>query len=106
YNTRDKTISDYIGRRYLFDKGLNYAHGTGHGVGVFSNVHEGPLGIGTSTRVEDGIILEEGNLLPDCSRCLNNYFVVILGMFTSIEPGYYHAGEFGIRIENIVMVAK
>ena len=59
----------------------DYAHGTGHGVGMYLNVHEYPVGIGTSYTVG----LEEG-------------------MFTSVEPGYYEAGQFGIRHENVVVV--
>ena len=61
--------------------GKDYAHGTGHGVGMYLNVHEYPVGIGTSYTVG----LEEG-------------------MFTSIEPGYYEAEQFGIRHENVVVV--
>ncbi len=62
---------------------LNYGHGTGHGVGFFSNVHEGPQAISKFNNVE----LKEG-------------------MIVSNEPGYYEEGKFGIRIENLVYVEK
>jgi Xaa-Pro aminopeptidase len=63
--------------------GLDYAHGTGHGVGFFLNVHEGPQSISKINNVK---ILE--------------------GMILSNEPGYYKEKSFGIRIENLVYVKK
>ena len=63
--------------------GLDYLHGTGHGVGMFLNVHEGPCGIGTRMR-------ENGGLVP--------------GMILSNEPGFYEDGSFGIRIESLQLV--
>ncbi|TNY17118.1 Creatinase/aminopeptidase [Rhodotorula diobovata] len=71
-------------RRALWQDGLDYRHGTGHGVGHFLNVHEGPMGIGTRVAYNDV------KLQP--SQILSN------------EPGYYHDGEFGIRVENLVCV--
>ncbi|KAL8180969.1 UNVERIFIED_CONTAM: Xaa-Pro aminopeptidase 2, partial [Gekko kuhli] len=71
-----------IARRALWDVGLNYGHGTGHGIGNFLSVHEWPVGFQTSN-----IPLEKG-------------------MFTSIEPGYYQDGEFGIRLEDVVLVVE
>ena len=65
--------------------GLNYGHGTGHGVGAYLSVHEGPHAISYYRGV--GIPLNEGMIL-------------------SVEPGFYKAGEFGIRIENLVRVKK
>jgi len=62
---------------------LDYGHGTGHGVGYFLNVHEGPHGIGKH-RDEP---LQEGMIVTD-------------------EPGYYESGKFGIRIENCLLVVK
>lgn len=85
--TKDKEISDYFAKRYLFDIGLNYNHGTGHGIGVFSMVHEKPIGIASSMSSDGGTLLEEG-------------------MFLSIEPGFYLKDQFGIRLENIVLVRK
>ena len=67
----------------MWEHGLDYAHGTGHGVGVFSNVHQGPQGI---SRL---------NTVP-----LNP------GMILSIEPGVYLEGKLGIRLENLVYVKK
>ena len=72
---------DGIARATLWHAGLDYGHGTGHGVGAFLNVHEGPNGI--SKRVSE-------TLEP--------------GMITSIEPGYYQPGWGGIRIENLYVV--
>lgn len=72
---------DVLARQFLWNEGLNYAHGTGHGVGALLGVHEGPCGI-------SGInhnVLEEGNILSN-------------------EPGFYLEGEYGIRIENLIMV--
>ena len=72
---------DSLARLPLWGAGLDYNHGTGHGVGAFLNVHEGPQGIGFRPRANEA------------GFCA--------GMTTSNEPGYYEHGEFGIRIENI-----
>jgi len=76
---------DTLARMYLWQEGLNYGHGTGHGVGFFLNVHEPPQGFATN---------------PTTSR---GRTAIQPGMFTSNEPGYYKAGEYGIRIENLVI---
>jgi Xaa-Pro aminopeptidase len=73
---------DAFARKPLWDAGLDYGHGTGHGVGSYLSVHEGPQSIssrGTAQALKPGMI---------CSN----------------EPGYYKAGEYGIRIENLVIV--
>jgi len=72
---------DAIIRKPLWDKGINYGHGTGHGVGCFLNVHEGPQSISPN------------NLDVDFKA----------GMITSIEPGIYRPGHHGVRIENLVI---
>ncbi|MEE3715252.1 M24 family metallopeptidase [Tumidithrix elongata RA019] len=74
---------DGIARSSLWSKGLDFGHGTGHGVGVFLNVHEGPNGISKRVQTE----LEAG-------------------MVTSIEPGFYQSGWGGIRIENLYVVRE
>ena len=76
-------LIDIRARKYLKKSGLDYAHGTGHGVGFFSNVHEGPQAISkfNSIRFKEGMIV-------------------------SNEPGFYKKGKFGIRIENLVYVKK
>jgi Xaa-Pro aminopeptidase len=74
---------DAIARAPLWDQGLDYGHGTGHGVGYFLNVHEGPQSI-SKTIPEPAMAMEPG-------------------MITSIEPGLYRPGQWGIRIENLVM---
>ena len=74
---------DIRARQFLKKDGLDYAHGTGHGVGFFLNVHEGPQSISKYNSVK----LEEG-------------------MVISNEPGYYKKGHFGIRIENLVFIKK
>ncbi|KAF8309007.1 Creatinase/aminopeptidase [Clavulina sp. PMI_390] len=79
-------IIDSFARRALWQDGLDYRHGTGHGVGHFLNVHEGPQGIGTR------IAYNDTSLKP--------------GMVLSNEPGYYEDGKFGIRIENVCIVKK
>lgn len=72
---------DAIARMPLWKDGLNYLHGTGHGVGHFLNVHEGPQSI----------------------RLQENPTPLVPGMITSNEPGLYRAGEYGIRHENLVL---
>jgi len=72
---------DVLARQFLWQAGLTYNHGTGHGVGAYLGVHEGPTGI--SPRYT----------LP-----------LEAGMVLSNEPGFYKAGEYGIRIENLVVV--
>ena len=78
---------DVLARQFLWQAGIDYAHGTGHGVGSFLSVHEGPQRIAKSAGGQAGTDQE---LLP--------------GMFLSNEPGYYKTGEYGIRIENLVLV--
>jgi Xaa-Pro aminopeptidase len=80
---------DTLARMHLWAAGCDYAHGTGHGVGSFLAVHEGPQRIAKSAGGQAGT---EEVLLP--------------GMFLSNEPGYYKQGEYGIRIENLVLVEK
>ncbi|XP_064628931.1 xaa-Pro aminopeptidase 1-like [Lineus longissimus] len=75
-----------LARSALWRVGLDYRHGTGHGIGMFLNVHEGPASLSTAYRKHDKTLEE--------------------GMFFSDEPGYYEAGKFGVRLETIVMVAK
>uniref|UniRef100_U3JI13 Xaa-Pro aminopeptidase 1 n=1 Tax=Ficedula albicollis TaxID=59894 RepID=U3JI13_FICAL len=76
-------LLDSFARSALWDCGLDYLHGTGHGVGSFLNVHEGPCGISYKTFADEP--LEAGMIVSD-------------------EPGYYEDGSFGIRIENVVLV--
>ncbi len=73
---------DVLARRPLWEAGFNFAHGTGHGVGSYLGVHEGPHNI--SPRA-GGVPLEPG-------------------MIVSNEPGYYKTGEYGIRCENLILV--
>ena len=78
---------DALVRMPLWRHGLDFGHGTGHGVGFFLNVHEGPQGI---HKVATG-------------RALTRFEP---GMLTSNEPGYYEAGEYGIRIENLILCVE
>ena len=78
---------DVLARQYLWAAGLDYAHGTGHGVGSFLSVHEGPQRIAKSAGGQGGTDQE-----------------LLAGMFLSNEPGYYKTGEYGIRIENLILV--
>jgi len=74
---------DILARMALWKEGKNYGHGTGHGVGAFLNVHEGPQNISpgfNGVKIEDGMIM-------------------------SNEPGFYKAGEYGIRTENLILAA-
>ena len=74
---------DIRARKFLKKAGLDYAHGTGHGVGFFLNVHEGPQSISK-----------------------HNSIKLTKGMILSNEPGFYKKGHFGIRIENLVYIKK
>ncbi len=76
-------LIDLKARKYLNHDGLDYDHGTGHGVGFFLNVHEGPQAISKFNKIR-----------------------ISEGMILSNEPGYYQKGKFGIRIENLVYVKK
>ncbi|RAL67765.1 hypothetical protein DID88_008495 [Monilinia fructigena] len=77
---------DALARQFLWEEGLDYRHGTGHGVGSYLNVHEGPIGIGTRIQYSE-VPLAPGNVISN-------------------EPGYYEDSAFGIRIENIIMVKE
>ena len=74
---------DAIARAPLWEHGLDFGHGTGHGVGYFLNVHEGPQSISKA--------------IPEAHMAMQP------GMITSIEPGLYRPGKWGIRIENLVL---
>ena len=80
---------DAFARRPLWEAGLDYAHGTGHGIGAYLSVHEGPQRI-AAPNYPGGAAME-----PLRAR-----------MMLSNEPGYYKAGEYGIRIENLVLVEE
>ena len=81
YGTKGHQL-DVLARQALWNAGINYGHGTAHGVGHFLCVHEGPQGI----------------------RADENPTVLEVGMVLSNEPGVYREGEYGIRIENLVLV--
>ena len=81
YNNGKKI--DLRARKYLKEIGLDYAHGTGHGVGFFLNVHEGPQSLSKFNEIK----LKEGMVLSN-------------------EPGYYKEDDFGIRIENLIYIKK
>ncbi len=74
---------DAIARAPLWAEGLDYGHGTGHGVGYYLNVHEGPQSISKA--------------IPEPHHAME------IGMITSIEPGLYREGHWGVRIENLVL---
>ena len=77
-------LIDVVARQFLWREGMNYGHGTGHGVGFFLSVHEGPQQINQKT--------SDVKLEP--------------GMLISNEPGIYRAGRHGVRIENLVIVTE
>jgi len=79
---------DILARMHLWQHQLNYGHGTGHGVGFFNNVHEGPQGFSP---------------VPHTPRA---NITIEPGMLTSNEPGIYKAGKYGIRIENLVFCVE
>ena len=76
-------LIDSLARKFLKKNGLNYPHGTGHGVGYFLNVHEGPIAISKGYKIK----LEPGHVISN-------------------EPGFYKKGKFGIRIENMIYVKQ
>ena len=76
---------DILARMALWQEGKNYGHGTGHGVGFFLNVHEGPQTIGTSASGYLNVTLDPG-------------------MVTTVEPAIYKDGEYGMRTENMTLV--
>ena len=78
---------DVLARQYLWNEGLNYNHGTGHGVGFFLNVHEPPQGFAANLSMRG-----KTRLVP--------------GMYSSNEPGFYKEGEYGIRIENLMITQE
>lgn len=80
---------DAFARQYLWEAGIDYAHGTGHGVGSFLSVHEGPQRIAKAGSGQAGSDQE-----------------LFAGMILSNEPGYYKTGEYGIRIENLVLTVE
>lgn len=82
-NTRGYHL-DILARRDMWQHGLNYGHGTGHGVGYFLNVHEGPMSI----------------------RQEYNDRVIEAGMVLSNEPALYRLGEYGLRTENLIVCMK
>ena len=75
---------DALTRKHLWDKGINYGHGTGHGIGYFLAVHEGPMSIRTEFNSEP---IREGHLLSN-------------------EPGIYRTDEYGVRIENVLFCKR
>ncbi len=77
-------LLDTVARAPIWSAGADYGHGTGHGVGYFLNVHEGPHGIAPSLPPEPHTAME-------------------LGMITSNEPGIYRPGQWGVRIENLIL---
>ncbi len=78
---------DISARKALWEQGLNYGHGTGHGVGFCLNVHEGPQSISPGTGNDSKTFIEPGMLISD-------------------EPAIYREGEYGIRIENLIICYK
>ena len=78
---------DILARQFLWNEQLNYGHGTGHGVGVFLNVHEPPQGFAPTLTTRGTTPFKAG-------------------MFSSNEPGYYKADAYGIRIENLILAVE
>ncbi len=85
-NTTTGSELDPLARKSLYEIGCDYDHGTGHGIGSFSSVHEGPQRISKSNQSNNDYIKE--------------------GMILSNEPGFYKKDQYGIRIENLILVVK
>ncbi|MGD0583330.1 MAG: aminopeptidase P family protein [Bacteroidales bacterium] len=86
YGTRGSQL-DILSRKTLWDNGINFGHGTGHGVGFFLNVHESPPVISSATSSRFDLPLEPGMIVSD-------------------EPGIYREGKYGFRTENLIMVVE
>jgi Xaa-Pro aminopeptidase len=86
YGTKGYQL-DILARKSLWEQGLNYGHGTGHGVGFCLNVHEGPQNISPGSGAGSDTVIEAGMLISD-------------------EPAVYRAGEYGIRIENLILCVE
>ena len=82
-NLKSAHLLDNLARKFLKKKGLDYPHSTGHGVGYFLNVHEGPLAISKGYKM----MLKPGHVMSN-------------------EPGFYRKDKFGIRLENMIFVKK
>lgn len=78
---------DVLARTPVWERGINYNHGTGHGVGYLMNIHEGPAGFRCTVRDNERNILEPGMVLTN-------------------EPGIYIEGSYGIRTENEMVIRK
>ncbi|MDO4962024.1 MAG: aminopeptidase P family N-terminal domain-containing protein, partial [Eubacteriales bacterium] len=81
-------VLDYAAREPFWRRGMNFNHGTGHGVGFCLNVHEGPVGIRYKAQTMEGA------------------YPMMEGMYVSDEPGYYEGGSFGVRIENMLLAVR
>jgi Xaa-Pro aminopeptidase len=86
HGTRGSQL-DILARKALWDRGINFGHGTGHGVGFFLNVHEGPPAISPSAGSKFNLPLEKGMVVSD-------------------EPGIYREGKYGFRTENLLLVEE
>jgi Xaa-Pro aminopeptidase len=86
YGTKGYQL-DILARRALWESGLNYGHGTGHGVGFCLNVHEGPQSISPGIGTQSKVVIEAGMLISD-------------------EPAIYREGEYGIRTENLILCCE
>ena len=113
---------EMLARGPLWQDGLNYQHGTGHGMGAYLNVHEGPMGIGAFPEISsqassapkkaDGLKMMcagggtvSAEKIRSNARMSRMYLAPIKeGMYLSDEPGFYKPGEFGIRIESDLVV--
>ena len=78
---------DYLARKPFWDRGLDFNHGTGHGVGYLLNIHEGPAGFRYTYRAGESDAFQPGMVITD-------------------EPGIYIEGKYGVRIEDLVLVTE
>ena len=92
-------VLDTLARSPLWNAGLDYGHGTGHGIGAYLNVHEGPFGVSGASRPGDMIRKN-----PRAQQVLLE--PVVEGNYLSNEPGFYLDGEYGFRIESDIVTVK
>jgi len=90
---------EMLARKPLWGDGMNYLHGTGHGIGAYLNVHEGPFGIGGGSshaeRIVNSVRMQQFYLAP-----------LEEGMYLSDEPGFYLDGKFGVRLESDLVIVS
>lgn len=99
-------LIDIMARAPLYREGMTYLHGTGHGVGEYLSVHEGPHGIAASPSFGGAPLLSHSCLLGADLSPLQSAYPFVPGHIMSNEPAYYEQGSYGIRLESVLCVKE